>query len=207
VHALGPGHGKTLMAAYLVGSDARPRQVVAVGAAVSVMHTASVVLLGVTVLLAGKAFTPEVAYRWTTISSGGLVAGLGIYLLVTRLRGARHARAHQHGHDHAHGHTHERPAGKFGLATLAVSGGILPSPSALIALLAAVAIGRVVFGLALVLAFGIGLATVLVAVGFGTIKARSTLDRRFSRRVATWAPVASAVGVCLVGVVLVARTL
>jgi nickel/cobalt transporter (NicO) family protein len=207
LHALGPGHGKTLMAAYLVGSDARPRQVVAVGAAVSVMHTASVVLLGVTVLLAGKAFTPEVAYRWTTISSGGLVAGLGIYLLVTRLRGARHARAHQHGHDHAHGHTHERPAGKFGLATLAVSGGILPSPSALIALLAAVAIGRVVFGLALVLAFGIGLATVLVAVGFGTIKARSTLDRRFSRRVATWAPVASAVGVCLVGVVLVARTL
>ncbi len=207
LHALGPGHGKTLMAAYLVGSDARPRQVVAVGAAVSVMHTASVVLLGVTVLLAGRAFTPEVAYRWTTISSGALVAGLGIYLLVTRLRGARHARAHQHGHDHAHGHTHERPAGKFGLATLAVSGGILPSPSALIALLAAVAIGRVVFGLALVLAFGIGLATVLVAVGFGTIKARSTLDRRFSRRVATWAPVASAIGVCLVGFVLVARTL
>ena len=207
LHALGPGHGKTLMAAYLVGLDARPRQVVAVGAAVSVMHTASVVLLGVTVLLAGRAFTPEVAYRWTTIASGALVAGLGLYLLITRLRGARHARAHEHGHDHEHGHTHERPAGKFGLATLAVSGGILPSPSALIALLAAVAIGRVVFGLALVLAFGIGLAAVLVAVGFGTIKARSSLDRRFSRRVATWAPVASAVGVCLVGVVLVARTL
>ena len=78
LHALGPGHGKTLMAAYLVGSDARPRQVVAVGAAVSVMHTASVVLLGVTVLLAGSAFTPEVAYRWTTIASGALVAGLGL---------------------------------------------------------------------------------------------------------------------------------
>jgi ABC-type nickel/cobalt efflux system permease component RcnA len=119
------------------------------------------------VLLAGRAFTPEVAYRWTTISSGALVAGLGLYLVVTRLRGARHARAHEHGHDHAHGHTHERPAGKFGLATLAVSGGILPSPSALIALLAAVAIGRVVFGLALVLAFGIGLATVLGSASLG----------------------------------------
>jgi ABC-type nickel/cobalt efflux system permease component RcnA len=213
IHALGPGHGKTLMAAYLVGSDARPRQVVAVGAAVSVMHTASVVVLGVAVLLAGRAFTPEVAYRWTTIASGAVVAGLGVYLLVTRIRNARRARkhdiAHTHGHDHehGHGHTHERPAGRFGLATLAVSGGILPSPSALIALLAAIAIGRVVFGLALVLAFGLGLATILVAVGFGTIKARSTMDRRLSRRVATWAPVISAACICLLGTVLVARTL
>ncbi|HJX08586.1 MAG TPA: sulfite exporter TauE/SafE family protein [Actinomycetota bacterium] len=211
IHALGPGHGKTLMAAYLVGSDARPRQVVAVGAAVSVMHTASVVVLGLAVLLAGQAFTPEVAYRWTTIASGAVVAGLGLYLAVTRVRNARRARthdlAHAHGHDHEHGHTHDRPAGRFGLATLAVSGGILPSPSALIALLAAVAIGRVVFGLALVLAFGLGLATILVAVGFGTIKARSTMDRRLSRRVATWAPIVSAVGICLLGTVLVARTL
>ena len=211
IHALGPGHGKTLMAAYLVGSDARPRQVVAVGAAVSVMHTASVVVLGVAVLLAGRAFTPEVAYRWTTIASGAVVAGLGVYLLVTRIRNARRARAHDiahtRRHDHEHGHTHERPAGRFGLATLAVSGGILPSPSALIALLAAIAIGRVVFGLALVLAFGLGLATILVAVGFGTIKARSTMDRRLSRRVATWAPVISAACICLLGTVLVARTL
>jgi len=216
IHALGPGHGKTLMAAYLVGSDARPRQVVAVGAAVSVKHTASVVVLGVAVLLAGRAFTPEVAYRWTTIASGAVVAGLGVYLLVTRIRNARRARAHDiahsHGHDHDHGHTdhghtHERPAGRFGLATLAVSGGILPSPSALIALLAAIAIGRVVFGLALVLAFGLGLATILVAVGFGTIKARSTMDRRLSRRVATWAPVISAACICMLGTVLVARTL
>jgi ABC-type nickel/cobalt efflux system permease component RcnA len=211
VHALGPGHGKTLMAAYLVGSDARPRQVVAVGAAVSVMHTASVVVLGMAVLIAGQAFTPEVAYRWTTIASGALVAGLGAYLLRSRILAASHARRHDHGHEHSHdhgehGHSHERPAGRFGLATLAVSGGILPSPSALIALLAAIAIGRLVFGLALVLAFGVGLATVLVAVGFGTIKARQTLSERLSTRLRTWAPVASAAGVFLLGLVLVART-
>ena len=204
IHALGPGHGKTLMAAYLVGSDARPRQVVAVGAAVSVMHTASVVVLGLTVLIAGQAFTPEVAYRWTTIASGALVAILGAYLLRSRVRGIAHTRAHDR--DHEHGHTHDRKPGRLGLATLAVSGGILPSPSALIALLAAIAIGRVVFGLALVLAFGIGLATVLVAVGFGTIRARRTLTQRFSRRISTWAPVASAAGVLLLGVLLVART-
>src|SRR3954447_1713217 len=211
IHELGPGHGKTLIAAYLVGSDARPRQVVLVGAAVSVMHTASVVVLGLAVLVAGQAFTPEVAYRWTTIASGAVVAGLGLYLFTTRLRHARKTRehdpAHARAHDHDHGHTHERPTGRFGLATLAVSGGILPSPSALIALLAAVAIGRVVFGLALVLAFGLGLASVLVAVGFGTIKARSTMDRRLSRRVATWAPIASAAGIAMLGTVLVMRTL
>ena len=204
IHALGPGHGKTLMAAYLVGSDARPRQVVAVGAAVSVMHTASVVVLGLTVLIAGQAFPPEAAYRWTTIASGALVALLGAYLLRSRVRGIAHT--HTDEHDAEHGHTHERPAGRFGLATLAVSGGILPSPSALIALLAAIAIGRIAFGLALVLAFGIGLATVLVAVGFGTIRARRSITQRFSRRIGTWAPVASAAGVLLLGVVLVART-
>jgi nickel/cobalt exporter len=184
--------------------------VVAVGAAVSAMHTASVVVLGLTVLVAGQAFTPEVAYRWTTIASGALVALLGAYLLRSRVRGVAHARVHDHSHgerEHGeHGHTHERPAGRFGLATLAVSGGILPSPSALIALLAAIAIGRVVFGLALVVAFGIGLATVLVAVGFGTIRARRSLSQRFSGRVTTWAPVVSAACIFMLGLVLVART-
>ena len=202
LHALGPGHGKTLMAAYLVGTDVRPRQVVAVGAAVSAMHTASVVVLGLTVLAAGQAFTPEVAYRWTTLASGALVAILGAYLLVTRSRAVAHGRAHDHGHDH----THEPPSGRFGLATLAVSGGILPSPSALIALLAAVAIGRLVFGLALVLAFGIGLAAVLMGVGFGTIRVRDLMGRRLPGALATWAPVVSAAGICLLGVALFART-
>ena len=204
LHALGPGHGKTLMAAYLVGTDVRPRQVVAVGAAVSAMHTASVVALGLAVLAAGQAFTPEVAYRWTTLASGGLVAILGGYLLVTRSRAVAHGRAHDHGHDHEH--THEPRSGRFGLATLAVSGGILPSPSALIALLAAVAIGRLVFGLALVLAFGVGLASVLMGVGFGTIRVRDLMGRRLPGALATWAPVISAAGICLLGVLLFVRT-
>jgi ABC-type nickel/cobalt efflux system permease component RcnA len=204
LHALGPGHGKTLMAAYLVGTDVRPRQIVAVGAAVSAMHTASVVALGLTVLAAGQAFTPEVAYRWTTLASGGLVAILGGYLFVKRSRAIAHGRAHAHGHDHDH--THEPRSGRFGLATLAVSGGILPSPSALIALLAAVAIGRLVFGLALVLAFGVGLAAVLMGVGFGTIRVRDLMGRRLPGALATWAPVLSAAGICLLGIALVART-
>jgi nickel/cobalt exporter len=200
IHALGPGHGKSLMAAYLVGSDARPRHVVTVGAAVSVMHTASVILLGLVVLVAGKAFTPEVAYRWTTIASGAVVAALGLHLLRSR------AHALRHGHDsHEHAHSRERSSSRFGLATLAITGGILPSPSALIALLAAIAIGRLAFGLALVLAFGVGLASVLVAVGFGTIKARTSLTERFSGRLTTWAPVASACGISVLGVVLVLR--
>ena len=208
-HALGPGHGKTLMAAYLAGNEVKTRQVVAVGAAVSLMHTASVIVLGVAVLVAGRAFSPEVAYRWTTLASGLVVALLGAYLLVSRLRGSRRSLGHAHPHGHDHPHPHQHPtsrSGRLGLATLAVSGGILPSPSALIALLAAIAIGRIAFGLALVLAFGIGLAAVLTAVGFGTIKARRVLSTRFSGSVARWAPIASAAGVCMIGIALVVRT-
>ena len=205
LHALGPGHGKTLMAAYLVGTDARPRQIVAVGAAVSAMHTASVIVLGLVVLAAGQAFTPEVAYRWTTVASGALVAVLGAYLLTTRARAVARVRTH-HDHGDGHGHAHEPPRGRFGLATLAVSGGILPSPSALIALLAAVAIGRLVFGLALVVAFGLGLACVLMGVGLGTIRVRDLMSRRLPGKIATWAPIVSAAGICVLGIALVTRT-
>jgi ABC-type nickel/cobalt efflux system permease component RcnA len=208
LHALGPGHGKTLMAAYLVGTEVRTRQVVAVGAAVSAMHTGSVIALGFVVMAAGQAFSPEVAYRWTTVASGALVAALGLYLVITRARTASHARAHARDHVHDHGHTHAPPAnGRFGLATLAISGGILPSPSALIALLAAVAIGRLFFGLALVLAFGVGLACVLMGVGLGTIRVRDVMGRRLPARMATVAPVLSAAAICLLGVVLVVRTI
>jgi ABC-type nickel/cobalt efflux system permease component RcnA len=210
LHALGPGHGKTLMAAYLVGTEVRTRQVVAVGAAVSAMHTGSVIALGFVVMAAGQAFSPEVAYRWTTVASGALVAALGLYLVITRARTASHARAHarDHEHDHDHGHAHAPSAnGRFGLATLAISGGILPSPSALIALLAAVAIGRLFFGLALVLAFGVGLACVLMGVGLGTIRVRDAMGRRLPAQMATLAPILSAAAICLLGVFLVVRTI
>jgi nickel/cobalt transporter (NicO) family protein len=208
-HALGPGHGKTLMAAYLVGSGGRTRHAVAVGGAVAVMHTASVLALGFVVLAATEVFPTEHVYPWLGIGSGLVAFGLGAWMLVTRLaawsEGARHA--HPHDHRHPHPHEHARPQGpalsRRGLAALAAAGGILPSPTALVVLLASVAAHRVGYGLALIAAFSLGLAAALVAVGVLSIRARDVITGRVAGRFARVIPVASAAAITVVGIVVV----
>jgi ABC-type nickel/cobalt efflux system permease component RcnA len=221
LHALGPGHGKTLMAAYLVGAGGRVRQAVAVGGAVAVMHTASVLGLGFVVLTATELFAPERVYPWLGLGSGLVALGLGAGLLVARLgswssrgEGPGHSHdhsvehRHDHGHDghHAHGHAHAVPdaplLSRRGLAALAVAGGMLPSPTALVVLLAAVAFGRAAYGLALIAAFSLGLAAALVAVGAVAIRARDLVARRASGRLARLLPVASAGAIAVVGLAL-----
>jgi nickel/cobalt exporter len=103
---------------------------------------------------------PDQLYPWLDLSAGLLVVGVGAAVLVGR---ARHARAHRHGHAHHH-HHHER-GDLRGLLAVGVSGGLLPCPSALVVLLAAISLHRVGFGLLLVLAFSIGLATAITGVG------------------------------------------
>jgi ABC-type nickel/cobalt efflux system permease component RcnA len=213
IHALGPGHGKTLMAAYLVGAGGRTRQAVAVGAAVATMHTASVLALGFVVLGATSVFAPERVYPWLGITSGLIALGLGSILLVTRLAAwsspSRNTDEHDHEHAHEHGahtHTHDAPAegilSKRGLVALAVAGGILPSPTALVVLLASVAIHRVAYGLALIGAFSLGLATALVIVGILALRARTVVQRRMSHRAARLVPVLSASAIAVLGLVL-----
>ena len=128
---------------------------------------------------------------------------------------------HAHGHDHAHdhgssraaGHTHGPAAGRGGLIGMGVAGGLVPSPSALIVLLASIGLGRTVFGVVLVLAYGVGMAATLTAVGLLLVRLRGRLDRRGiqprgarcspgSRRAV---PVLTAGLVLLVGLALVAR--
>ena len=190
-HALSPGHGKTLVAAYLVGSGGTMRQAVALGLTVAFAHTAGVLLLGVLVLVAGEFLLPETLIGWLTIASGALMALLGAGLVWKSLS-ARHTAGRNdpgHGHDHPHshgrGHVHEHaPApGRGGLsvrnvAVLGVAGGLVPSASALIVLLAAVTTGRLAFGLALIVAFGLGMAMVLGGLAAATSFARGWLDGR-----------------------------
>ena len=180
-HALLPGHGKTLMAAYMVGSQTKVRQAVAVGSAVAVMHTASVLGLGLLVITLEQTFRPESLYPWLGLLSGLVAIGLGAYLTIGRLTAwsASHAaEAHEHDHDHgtqhdhAHehaGHSHGLPEGvsltsKRGMFALALAGGILPSPSALIVMLGAINAHRVGYGIGLILAFSVGLALALIVV-------------------------------------------
>ena len=101
LHALGPGHGKTLMAAYLVGAGGRARHAVAVGGSVAVMHTASVLALGFVVLTVTEVFAPERVYRWLGLASGLIAFALGASLLVARLgswSGGRTDPEHHHPH-------------------------------------------------------------------------------------------------------------
>jgi ABC-type nickel/cobalt efflux system permease component RcnA len=220
VHALGPGHGKTLMAAYLIGAGGRFRQAVAVGGSVALMHTASVLALGVVVLTATDVFAPERVYPWLGLGSGLVALGLGAALLVARLGAwgeSTHGDDHPHGesahHEHAHPHPHDHPSpdapvfSRRGLTALAVAGGILPSPSALVVLLAAVAVDRVGYGLALIAAFSLGLASALVVVGVGALRARDAVAARLSSRTARLMPVVSASAIAVMGLVLSVRGL
>jgi ABC-type nickel/cobalt efflux system permease component RcnA len=219
-HALLPGHGKTLMAAYMVGSKARKRQAISVGTAVAVMHTASVLALGLLVLTLERTFRPESLYPWLGLLSGLVALGLGVYLLISRLsvwgkKGDHHDHGdHDRGDEHVHDHGLERhahalpegaPLSPRGLIALALAGGILPAPSALLVMLGAINAHRVGYGLALVIAFSIGLATALIVIGMGALKARDVMQQRMSSTMGRLVPVLSAAAIVAVGLFLTAR--
>ena len=201
IHALGPGHGKSLIGAYLIGADGTLGQAAAVGAAVSMMHTASVLGLGLLVLSAERVFAPERVYPWLGLASGLVALGLGAALLVSRIHSLSEG---HHGHDHPHP---DRPLSRRGLVALAFAGGILPSPSALVVLLGSVAIGRAALGLVLIAAFSAGLAASLVAVGVLAIRARHVATGRLPVGLMRLAPVMSAGCIALVGLALTGRGL
>jgi nickel/cobalt exporter len=188
-HAISPGHGKTLVAAYLVGSGGTIRQAAALGLTVAFAHTVSVLVLGLLVLVAGELLLPETAIGWLTVASGSLMTLLGAGLLWRavaarrgsgdRAHGHPHPHAHPHGRGkiHAHGHTHATKLSVGNVAALGVAGGLVPSASALIVLLGAITTGRLAFGLALIGAFGLGMALVLGGLAAATAIARGWLDQ------------------------------
>jgi nickel/cobalt transporter (NicO) family protein len=244
-HALAPGHGKTVMAAYLVGLRGSLRQAATIGATVTVTHTAGVLLLGV-VLSASRAVASERVYPWLGLASGLLLAGVGLTLAARALRGHRHPHPHAHPHAHPHpagpgdggdgaagpgrdpagpgGHAHDhgghdhgggwagRPLGWRGLVALGLAGGLVPSPSAVVVLLGGIALGHAWFGLALVLAYGIGMAATLTGVGLLLAQLRGRLDRRLPgpaasllARAGRLLPVATATVIVAVGLALAAQ--
>jgi nickel/cobalt exporter len=280
-HALGPGHGKTMVAAYLVGTRGTPRHALLLGVIVTITHTLGVFALGLATLFASKYVVPERLYPILSAVSGMSIFGVGIYLLTIRLRGGAsatvnarshdhyhehhhhehdhehaeasdHAHTHEHDHGHHHGHdldhghdhhhhdldrhhghdhgfgyhTHEIPEGPVtpkALLALGISGGLVPCPSALIVLLSAIALHRLAYGLVLITAFSLGLASVLIAIGLAVVSARGWLERLpAAKRVGAslrlgdsrarafllrGLPVASAAAVTLIGLALTLRAL
>ena len=197
-HALTPGHGKALVAGYLVGTRGRPRHAFALGATVTVTHTAGVFGLGLVTLGLSTVIVPEQLYPWLTLVSGMLVVGVGAGVL---LRRARHARGHHH-HHHHHDH-HGDDIDVRGILGIGAAAGLLPCPSALVVLLSAIALHRLAFGLALIVAFSVGLAATITAIGLVAVLARRAFGgARLDGPVIRALPALSAAVIVVVGLVI-----
>ena len=198
-HALTPGHGKAIVAGYLVGTRGRPRHAVLLGLIVTATHTAGVFALGLVTLLLSRFIVPERIYPWLTLASGVLVIAVGAGVLLRRARRAHH---------HHHHHSHEHDPGRGGLLGVGIAAGLLPCPSALVVLLSAIALQRIGLGLALVAAFSVGLAATVTAVGLLAVLARRAFGRlSLDGRLVRALPAASAFLILAVGVGITVRAL
>lgn len=229
MHAMSPGHGKTIVGAYLAGSQATPQQALFLGLTTTITHTTGVFALGLGTLFASHFVMPEQLYPWLSFFSGLIVVVIGLNLFISRLRDAQllrkfqfahshldhdhsHHHHHHHEHEHHHGHSHNHhshlppstdgsPITGRSLLALGISGGLLPCPSALVVLLSSMAVGRIGFGLVLVLAFSLGLAGVLTGLGLMLVYAKRLFERLPTQvRWVRVLPAVSALCVALLGV-------
>ncbi|PSR19005.1 ABC transporter permease [filamentous cyanobacterium CCP3] len=277
VHSLSPGHGKTLVGAYLVGERATSRHALFLALTTTVTHTLGVFALGLITLAAARYVLPEQIYPWLGLVSGGMIVCIGANLIAQRRQRsahrsapvpvlvqpsldyahAHHAHGHPHdpshhdghghphdpshhdGHTHSHhdGHAHEHPHDPShhhghghhahgghthshlpptdgtttwrSLLLLGLSAGLVPCPAALVLLLGAIAFGNPVSGLLLVVAFSLGLASVLAGLGLLMVSARRVFQRVPMPRLAAlqWLPLASAMGITLIGLGISTRSI
>ena len=221
IHALAPGHGKTIMAAQAISRGRRGlRDILTLGLTVTVTHTLGVLVLGLLVAGGSSIVTPGL-FPWLGAASGALVALTGCTLLRRALRprpADSHGHSHSHGHGHGHGDGHGHPRvdmpRRGTVLIMGFAGGLMPSPSAIVVLLGAVALGHAWFGVLLVLAYGLGLALTLTGIGvFITgsgrwLAARMPWLRDQAHRIpARLVPAGSAALVVLLGVGLAVRSL
>ena len=203
-HALTPGHGKTLMAAYLVGTRGTPLHAAGLGLSVALSHTLGIMVLAGLVVGAQGILPPDVVVKSAPIVAAISIVAIGSWMLFGetrrrwRLRTAAAERAHEHDHgtdhdhdhaehdaaEHSHGgvrHSHLPTAGSTiswrSLFVLGLAGGLIPSTNALLILLGSIAAGRPTFGFVLVVAFGLGMALVMGGIGLALVLARGRLDR------------------------------
>lgn len=223
LHALEPGHGKTVVAAYLVGSRGTAWHAVFLGLVVTASHTAGVFLLGLVTLYASRVIVPERIYPWLGAASGLTIAGLGVWLFLRRhAGGGAHGQGDDHGHapgasarggaggaHHHHHHPGDGPVSLRELFALGLTGGIVPCPAALVVLLSALALRRIGFGLVLIVAFSVGLAGVLIAIGLVMVYARRFMSRvrGDGPLVTRWLPLTSAAVITLLGTVIAVQAL
>ena len=228
VHALSPGHGKAMVAAYLIGTRGTARHAVGLGAIVTITHTIGVFALGLVTLLLSQYILPEDLYPWLNLAAGLLVVTVGLGVLRARVRWTRkrrgqphdhgHSQSHSHAHSHDHGHSHAHPDSHShdipdrvtwrGLVGMGTAAGLIPCPSALVVLLGAIAQHEVALGLLLIVVFSFGLAMTLTALGLVVVYAKRVSSRlSVPPRLTTVLPAASAVLIVGIGFVLTAQAI
>ena len=181
VHALSPGHGKTLVGAYLVGSRGTPQAALWLGLTTTVTHTLTVFILGVATLLASHYIDLDRVYPILGAVSGLAICLVGLRLLVLRLRDGHHHHHHHHSGDHHHhpDHHHDAPprVDWSSILAIGISGGLVPCPSALVLLLSAIALHQIAYGLVLIGGFSLGLASVLTSLGLAAVYGQQWLGK------------------------------
>lgn len=219
VHAATPGHGKTVSAAYLVGTRGRPADAVALGIFVTLAHTSGITAFGLLATL-GSATLSQHAENQLSLAMALLVVGIGVWMLASPLHARTHEHQHAHSHEHPHEHEGEDTHSHFGvrhahrpdrvfaqsgrpswmlLLGLGLAGGLLPDPAALAVLLAAIASGKLVLGLLTVLVFSLGFASVLILVGTLVGRLGQSALRRIDVRWLDWLHIATASLIVVVG--------
>ncbi|MEV0753578.1 hypothetical protein [Streptosporangium sp. NPDC050280] len=217
MHAVAPGHGKSVTAAYLVGTRGTYRDALRLGFIVALMHTFSVLVLAFAWvgLSSAASFGTKSVTAWMQVLAGVITICVGIHLTYRHLRGrrlraqAQHGHGHGHRHGHGHGHGHQigegpDPWSRRGLVALALSGGLLPSPSAFVVLMSGLLTGRAFDAVTLVAAFGVGMALTLTGVGIVTIRGLTLLTHGTHRwslasTMMAWAPAAAGLAVSSAG--------
>lgn len=208
MHAMSPGHGKTIVGAYLVGTRGTARHAVFLGLTVTVTHTIVVFLVGLIALFASRYILPETLFPVLSFLSGAMVVVIGVSLFRRRIDAWTADKVHDHDHGPG-GHSHVPVATRGDslswrdLLTLGVSGGILPCPSAMIVMLASISLQRIGYGLVLIVAFSLGLAAVLTAVGLIFVYAGKLTENKIGTHpVLRTIPIVSALFVTGAGMVI-----
>lgn len=217
LHALTPGHNKTLTGAYLVGARARPLHAVLIGGATAVSHTASTIVIGVLTLSVAGQMAGAQYLRWVGLPSGILTAFLGMWLLGKQF-GVGGATDHEYGHLHLPGQTHDHwhPQDRSYLDRITLSGlvlmglthGIVPTFDAIAILMVALSVKQLSLGIGLIAMYSAGIASVLIAIGLLFLRVQNLLlDSPQFARLSRWAPTLGAVVVIILGLWLIVRTL
>ncbi|UCE06457.1 MAG: sulfite exporter TauE/SafE family protein [bacterium] len=229
IHSLGPGHGKSLMAAYLIGSTGRIRDAVILALTITVSHVFSVIIVGILALWLMDFFFPEKISKWLGLFSGAAIFAIGIWLLITRYKVFRNKamgnnflskNVHEHNHSspeksHSHSRTgthdhyyHYNP--NFSIwsnIALGISGGIVPCPKAIVILLLAISLHKITLGISIIVVFSLGISLVLVSLGIILVKAGHLLKGRFVDKRLQFIPIIGALVVIGLGIFLVIRTI